>query len=63
VTLQTGQTVPVNLEYVRESILQPHSKMVAGYTAIMPTYQGQISEADLLNLISYIKSIGKTGSD
>jgi cytochrome c oxidase subunit 2 len=63
VTLQNGQTVPVNLEYVRESILLPQAKMVAGYSVIMPTYQGQISEADLLNVIAYIKSIGKTGSN
>ena len=61
--LQNGQTIPVTVEYLRESILQPHAKMVAGYTAIMPTYQGQISEADLLNVIAYIRSIGKSGSN
>jgi len=63
VVLQNGQTAAANMEYLRESILQPQSKMVAGYTAIMPTYQGQISEADVLNLIAYIKSMGKTGSN
>ena len=29
----------------------------------MPSYQGQISEPDLLQIIAYIKSIGRNGGD
>ena len=42
---------------IRESIVNPHAKIVAGFQAIMPTYQGQISEEGLLQLIAYIKSL------
>jgi cytochrome c oxidase subunit 2 len=61
VQLQSGQIVTVDTDYIRESILLPNAKITAGYKAIMPTYQGQISEADLLNVIAYIKSLGKEG--
>ncbi len=45
-------------EYLRESILMPAATVVEGYLQIMPTYQGQLSEVSLLQLISYIKSLG-----
>ena len=32
--------------------------MVAGYEPVMPTFQGHISEDELLKIIAYIKSIG-----
>jgi cytochrome c oxidase subunit 2 len=44
--------------YIRDSILLPKSQVVAGYNPIMPSFQGQISEDDLLKIIEYIKSIG-----
>ena len=44
--------------YLRESILMPGAKLVAGYQAIMPTFQGQVSEEQIMQLIAYIKSIG-----
>ena len=60
VQLQTGETVKVDETYLRESIVNPHVKIVAGYQPIMPTYQGQISEEGLLQFIAYIKSLRKT---
>jgi cytochrome c oxidase subunit 2 len=60
VQLQTGETVKVDETYLRESIVNPHVKIVAGFQPIMPTYQGQISEEGLLQLIAYIKSLRKT---
>ncbi len=44
-------------DYIRESILNPNAKIVYGFQAIMPTYQGQISEEDIIALIAYIKSL------
>ena len=57
--LNNGQVIIADEEYIRESILQPNAKIVAGYTApsLMPTYAGQISEQELLELIAFIKSL------
>lgn len=57
VELQDGSTVTVDESYLRESILNPQAKIVAGYAPIMPTYEGQISEQGLVQLIEYIKSL------
>lgn len=54
--LQGGQTVPFDEAYVRESLLQPEAKLVAGYDAIMPSYEGSISEEGILQLIAYLKA-------
>jgi cytochrome c oxidase subunit 2 len=56
--LQSGASIVVDEAYVRESILLPNAKIVAGYTPIMPTFQGQISEEGLLQIIAYIRSLG-----
>jgi cytochrome c oxidase subunit 2 len=40
--------------------LLPRSQIAAGYDPVMPTFEGKLSEGDLLKLISYIKSIGDT---
>jgi cytochrome c oxidase subunit 2 len=32
--------------------------VVKGYNPIMPTYQGRVSEEELVELILYIKSLG-----
>jgi cytochrome c oxidase subunit 2 len=58
VKLNNGTTVTVDEAYIRESILNPTAKLVDGYQAIMPTFQGQVSEEQILQLIAYIRSIG-----
>jgi cytochrome c oxidase subunit 2 len=61
VPIQEGNNVHFVLaddRYVRDSILMPKSQVVAGYEPVMPSYQGQISEPDLLKILAYIKSIG-----
>jgi cytochrome c oxidase subunit 2 len=57
VSLANGNTVTADAAYVRESILNPTAKVVAGYAPIMPTFQGQVSEEQLLALTEYIKSL------
>ncbi|MGI8469301.1 MAG: cytochrome c oxidase subunit II [Pyrinomonadaceae bacterium] len=57
VTLQTGETVRADENYIRESILNPQAKITAGYQPIMPTFQGQLDEEQLMQLIAYIKSL------
>jgi cytochrome c oxidase subunit II len=58
VTLDDGRTVVADDEYLRESILNPSAKVVAGFRPIMPTFQGQVTEEQVLQLIAYIRSLG-----
>jgi cytochrome c oxidase subunit 2 len=53
--------VLVDDTYIRESILTPQMKLVAGYGPVMPTFQGQVNEQGLMSLIEYIKSLPSTG--
>jgi cytochrome c oxidase subunit II len=57
VKLNDGSTLIADEAYLRESILQPMAKMVDGYQPIMPTYEGQIDEMELMQIIAYIKSL------
>jgi len=57
VTLQSGETVVVDEAYVRESILHPSAQIAAGFQPIMPTFQGLVTEEQLLELIEYIKAL------
>lgn len=60
VPLADGTTVNFDENYARESILRPKAKVVAGYEPLMPTFEGQINEEDMVDLIQYIKSLGAT---
>jgi cytochrome c oxidase subunit 2 len=59
VKLQGGAVVKADEEYLRKSILNPRAQVVDTYPTIMPTFQGQISEEGLLQIIAYIKSLEK----
>lgn len=59
VTLEDGSTVVADENYIRESILRPQRKIVKGFQPIMPSYEGQISEEGLNQLIAEIKSLGR----
>jgi cytochrome c oxidase subunit 2 len=55
--LASGETIVVDEAYVRESILTPAAKVVAGFQPMMPTFRGLVSEEGLLELIEYVKSL------
>lgn len=55
------QFVTADDRYIRDSVLLPKSQVVKGYQPLMPSYQGQISEDDLIKIIAYIKSLGGVG--
>lgn len=57
VSLNNGQVVVADEAYLRESILSPSAKIVAGFQPLMPTFQGLVSEEQLLALIEYVKSL------
>ncbi|MGB3564882.1 MAG: cytochrome c oxidase subunit II [Thermoanaerobaculia bacterium] len=63
VALGNGESVVVDANYVRESILEPAAKMVKGYQPLMPTYQGQLSEEELVQLISYVRSLSDVAAE
>jgi cytochrome c oxidase subunit 2 len=57
VRLANGQTVIADENYIRESILEPNAKIAEGYQALMPSYQGQVSPDELIELIAHIKAL------
>ena len=56
-TLSNEQIVTADETYVRESILKPQAKLVKGFGPVMPTFAGQVSEEQILQLIAYIKTL------
>ncbi len=65
VTLASGETVTVDESYIRESIVEPRARIVSGYLPLMPTFKGQVTEEQVIDLITYIKSLeaGATVAD
>lgn len=57
VPLASGGTTVADEAYLRDSILQPQKHVVAGYEPIMPSFSGQISEGEILQIIAYLKSL------
>lgn len=57
VSLADGRKLTADENYVRESILNPQTKVVQGFQPIMPTFQGQVSEEGLLQLVEYVKAM------
>lgn len=63
VELESGTAVVADEDYVRESILEPNAKIVAGYRPLMPTFLGQLSEQQVLQLIAYVRSLSPPGEE
>jgi cytochrome c oxidase subunit 2 len=61
VLLTDGSTVTADETYLRESILNPRAKIVAGFGPIMPSFQGQLTEEQVFHLVAYIKSLKAVG--
>ena len=59
ITFDDGTTITADENYLRESILEPRARLVQGYQALMPTFQGQVDEEELLLLIDYVKSLSE----
>ncbi len=54
--MSDGKEVKVDENYVRESMLNPSAKVVAGFEPIMPTFQGMLREREINALIEFIKA-------
>lgn len=59
VPLQGGGFAIANEQYLHDSILLPGKQVVAGYAPVMPSYQGQIDEDQVLQLVAYLKSLSE----
>jgi len=53
------ETVDFDDNYIRESILDPNFRSIAGYPSVMPSYQGQLSDKEVTAITEYIKSLKK----
>ena len=56
--LRDGDTRVVDDTLIRQAIVNPNSILLPNYPPIMPTFQGQINEEQVLQLIAYVKSLG-----
>jgi len=54
-----GSTVKVDDNYIRESLMTPGAKIVAGFGPQMPPYQGQLSDEQVNDLIDFLKSLAE----
>ncbi|HZZ93790.1 MAG TPA: cytochrome c oxidase subunit II [Usitatibacter sp.] len=59
VHLQDGRSVIADEGYIRDSILLPKRDVVVGFEPVMPSFAGQATEGDILEIIAYLKSTGK----
>jgi cytochrome c oxidase subunit 2 len=57
-----GRSAVVDEAYLRESILTPQARLVAGYQPLMPTFQGIVSEESVMALIEYVKTLDATAA-
>ncbi len=56
-SLADGSSVLVDDDYIRESILAPNAKIVAGFAGQMPPYVGRLQDDEISALIDYIKTL------
>ena len=52
-----SRVVTADDRYIRDCILLPGTQRVASYPPLMPSFQGQMGEEDLIAIIAYIKSL------
>jgi cytochrome c oxidase subunit 2 len=57
VLLDGGTTVVADEDYVRESILEPQAKIVAGFQPVMPTFKGRLKDQEITAIIEYLKTL------
>ncbi|MEO7052377.1 MAG: c-type cytochrome, partial [Rhodanobacter sp.] len=64
VKLADGSTVTADDAYLRESILQPNAKIVAGYPAsVMPAYATLLKDSEVNAIVAYLHTLEKHDAD
>jgi cytochrome c oxidase subunit 2 len=61
VPVRGGGVLVADTAYIRDEILEPGKRRVAGYKQVMPSYAGKMPEPDLLRIIAYVQSLGQSG--
>jgi cytochrome c oxidase subunit 2 len=56
-TTQAGRDVVVDEAYLTQSMMDPNADVAAGFPAVMPSYQGLLSPADVSAILEYIRSL------
>ena len=56
-SLSDGSTVVADENYIRESILAPKDKLVAGYGPVMPTFAGKLGDPEIGAIIAYLETL------
>ena len=56
--MKEGDAVKVDENYVRESVINPKAKVVAGYQPVMPSDKGQLTDDDIYCIIEWLKTMG-----
>lgn len=57
--LEDGSTVTADEDYLRRSILDPGSEVVAGFPNIMPAAYNFLPEEDITAMVEYIKTLSR----
>ncbi|RIK36397.1 MAG: hypothetical protein DCC58_19305 [Chloroflexi bacterium] len=57
VQLESGETVTADADYIHESIVDPNAKVHKGFPPIMPTFNGILNDAQIADIIAYIKTL------
>ena len=55
--LEGGKTVQVDEAYLTRSMMDPRAEVVAGYQAVMPTFQGRVPAPEVAAIVEFIKSL------
>lgn len=55
-----GTEAVADAEYIRQAIVAPMTRIVAGYQAVMPNYQGKFTDDELEALIAAMKPASVT---
>ena len=55
--LSDGRTVEFDEAYLRASLVDPRGDIALGWEPVMPTYEGQVSEEQILQIASYLRSL------
>ena len=54
--MSDGSTITIDENYIRQSILEPTARIVAGFEPVMPTYQGRLKDDEITAIIAYLKA-------
>ena len=57
-----GAKLTADENYIRESVIYPKAKVVAGYQPVMPSYKGQLSDDDINSIVEYLKTVSDFAS-